>query len=49
MKLKGNQDVNLITEAAVLKISETNKIRDLYRAISEIPETAKEKELEEKQ
>ena len=49
VKLQGNQDVNLITEAAVLEISETNKIRELYRAISEIPETEKEKELKVKQ
>ena len=43
VELKGNQDVNLITESAVLKIGETNKIREPYRALSEIPETAKEK------
>ena len=39
-KLKENQDVNLITESAVLGIIETNKIRELYRTLSEIPETA---------
>ena len=45
----GNQDVNLITESACLKINEANKIRELYRALSEIPETAKDKELKAKQ
>ena len=43
VKLTGNQDVNLITESEVLQISETDKIRELYRALSEIPETAKGK------
>ena len=44
----GNKDFNLLTEAAVMQISETNKIRELRRAMGEIPETAKEKELKAK-
>ena len=43
VRLKENQDVNLITESAVLKISETNEIRELYRALIEIPETERRK------
>ena len=39
----------LIAEEAVLKVSETNKIRELYRITNEIPETEKEKELRIKQ
>ena len=37
-KLKENQKANSITETDVLKVRETNRIRDLYRGISEIPE-----------
>ena len=48
LKLQENQDVNLITDAAVLEINESGKIRELCRAIGEIPETAKKKELKEK-
>ena len=43
LKLKGNQDANLITESAVLEINEANKIRELYRTLREIPETEKGK------
>ena len=43
-KLKENQDVGRFTEVAVLKINETNKIRELCRAICEIPETEQEKD-----
>ena len=49
LELKENQDFNLITDAAVLKINETGKIRELCRALSEIPATATEKELKAKQ
>ena len=42
LKLKENQDADLITEPAVLGINETNKIRELYRTLCEIPETKKE-------
>ena len=42
-KLEGNRDVCRITEVAVLKINEASKIRELYRAIGEIPETEKER------
>ena len=42
-KLKENQDPNRITELETLKINATNKIKELYRAISEIQETEKEK------
>ena len=38
LKLKGNNDAKSITEAAVLKVKETSRIRELYRAIYEIPE-----------
>ena len=48
LKLKANQDANPITEVAVLKINETDKIRELYRAICEIPETPNETELKMK-
>ena len=43
VKLKENQDVDIITEAAVLKINESGKIRDLYRSLYEIPAIAREK------
>ena len=38
LKRKENKDVGPITEVAVLEINETGKIRELYRAICEIPE-----------
>ena len=38
VKLKENRDAGSITEVAVLKVNETNKIRELYRGICEIPE-----------
>ena len=41
VELKENQDADLITDSAVLGINETNKIRELYRALCEIPETVK--------
>ena len=47
-KLKGNQDVNRIAEMETLKINETAKINELYREISEIPETEKEKNVNER-
>ena len=37
LKLKDNPDVGY-TETAVSKAEETNKIREIYRAICEIPE-----------
>ena len=49
LKLKGNQDVGPITYVAVLKINETGEIRNIYRAICEIPEKPNEIELETKQ
>ena len=36
LKFRANRDAGSITEAAVLKVKESNKIRDLYRAICEI-------------
>ena len=42
-ELKGNQDVNLITDSAVLGINETNKIRELFHALCEILDTEKER------
>ena len=47
-KLKENQDANRITELATLKLRETNKIKELYRGVSEIPETEKEKNVRER-
>ena len=38
LKFKTNKDAVSITEVALLKVDETNKIRELYRAICEIPE-----------
>ena len=38
LKLKDNQEANLIAETDVSKAQETNKIRELYREICEIPE-----------
>ena len=38
LKLGENQEANSITETAVLKVPRTNKNRDLYRAICEIPQ-----------
>ena len=48
-KLKENQDVGRITEVAVLKINETDKIREHYRAIGGIPETEKERKVNKSQ
>ena len=39
LKLKENQDANSIIETTVLKVRETNKIREIYREICEIPES----------
>ena len=47
--LKGNKDANAITESAVLKVEDTNRIRERYRAICEIPENPIEIELGKKQ
>ena len=44
--LKENKDAGLISETAVLEINAAKKIRDLYLALFEIPETAKAKESE---
>ena len=49
LKLKENQDADLITEVAVLKVNEANGIRERYRAIFEIPENPSEIELRKKQ
>ena len=38
LKLKGNQDAGSITETPALKVQASGKIRDLYRAMCEIPE-----------
>ena len=38
-----------ITEVVVLEISEPSKIRELYRAIKEIPETEQEKNANKRQ
>ena len=38
LKFKANQDVGSITNVAVPKVIETDEIRELYRAIFEIPE-----------
>ena len=43
LNLKGNEDSGSITEAAVLEINEANKIRELCRALCDIPETEKGK------
>ena len=48
-KLKENQDANRITEIATLKINESDGIKELYRGISEIPETEKEKNVKGRQ
>ena len=48
-KLKENQDVDRIAELSTSGIDEMNKIKELYRAISEIPETEKEKNVRERQ
>ena len=42
VKLKENQDTGSIDEVAVLKVVETNKIREIYRAICESPEKPSE-------
>ena len=42
VKLQGNQDAASIAEAVVLKVIETNKIRDRCRAICGIPENRME-------
>ena len=38
LRLKENQELNFLTEKSVLKVQETNKIRELFRAIFEFPE-----------
>ena len=38
LKFKANRDANSITELAVLKMNESNNIREFCSAISEIPE-----------
>ena len=48
-KRRKNESSKLIEEGAVLKVKETNKIRELYRIMNEIPESYKEKELRIKQ
>ena len=48
LKLKEIQEANSITETAVLKAQEANIIRELYRAICEIPEKLIEIELGKK-
>ena len=48
-KLKENQDAGRITEVAVLGINESGKIREIYRAIGEIPETEKERNVNKMQ
>ena len=48
VKLKENQEANLITKSAILKAQETNKIRELCRAIFEFPEKPSEIELRKK-
>ena len=40
-KLEENQDSDLINEASLLGINEANKLRMLYRALYEIPETVR--------
>ena len=47
--LKENQAANRVTDLATLKINEKNKIKELYRAISEIPATEKEKNVRKSQ
>ena len=47
-KLKEHQDVGGITDVAVLKINEANKMRELYRVLGEIHETGKEKNVDKK-
>ena len=49
VKKRKNESSKLIAEGAVLKVKETNKIRELYRILNEIPESYKEKELRIKQ
>ena len=51
LKFKANRDVRSITEVAVLKVNESNEIRDICSAICEIPENRvrsnrKEREIE---
>ena len=48
-KLKGKQDLGRITEVAVLKINDTNKIRERYRPIGEIPEAEKGRKANKRQ
>ena len=47
--LKENQDAIRINEVAVLGINETNKIRELYRVLGEIPENGKGKNVNKMQ
>ena len=49
VKRGNNENAKLIAEEAVLKVKGTNKIRELYRILNEIPETEKKKELRIKQ
>ena len=45
VKRRNNENVKLMADEAVLRVSGANKIRELYRILKEIPETEKMKEL----
>ena len=47
LKLKGGQEVDAITETAVLEVQEANKIREIYSAICESPGKPSETDLRE--
>ena len=42
VKRRNSENAKLIDGEAVLKVSEANKIRELYRILNEIPETGKD-------
>ena len=48
LKLNGNQEAYLITEKAILKVQETNKIRERYRVVCEFPAKPSDAELRKK-
>ena len=45
VKRRKSESAKLLAEGAVLEVKETNKVRELYRIMNEIPESKKEKEL----
>ena len=48
VRRRNNENAKLIAEEAVLKVRETNKIKELHRILKEIPETKKDERIANK-